>query len=154
MRHLRERSRRGTRAGERGSTSLELAVLAPALLLLLSLIIIAGRIAVARQGVETAADAAARAASIARTPTSAADDAQAAAAATLANSGLNCATVSVEIDTSGFAVAVGLPATVSATVTCTVDTGGLSVPGLSGQTLTRTATSPIDTYRTRTDGGS
>ena len=71
--------------------------------------------------VTLAADAAARrAASMARSPAAATADAQAAAATTLENSGLDCATLSLQ-----------------------VDAGGLTVPGLSGATMTHTATSGV-----------
>src|SRR3546814_8172222 len=52
--------------GERGSASLELVILAPALLLILSVIIFAGRVAIAGQSVQQAAEEAARTASLAR----------------------------------------------------------------------------------------
>ncbi len=54
------------RGTDRGSATIELAVLAPALLALLGLVIVAGRISVAGSAVEQAAASAARAASIAR----------------------------------------------------------------------------------------
>lgn len=133
---------------ERGSASLELAVLAPALLVLLALIIVAGRVAVVHQAVEGAAAQAARAASLERTAGAAADRAHAVAGATLANAGLHCAGASVSVDTSGFAVAVGTPARVTATVTCTVDLAGLATP-VGPTTITRSASSAIDTYRER-----
>ncbi|WP_166850883.1 TadE/TadG family type IV pilus assembly protein [Isoptericola sp. BMS4] len=148
-RHARRRHARSVRDRERGSTSLELAVLAPALLVLLALIVVAGRVAVAHQAVDGAAAQAARAASLERTPGAAADRAHAVAAATLDNSGLHCTGTSVAVDTGGFAAPVGTPASVTATVTCTVDLSGLPVPGVGPQTITKTASSALDTYRER-----
>ena len=52
--------------GERGSLSVELALLAPALLLLLSFAVVAGRTQIAEGAVQEAARAAAREASLAR----------------------------------------------------------------------------------------
>jgi Flp pilus assembly protein TadG len=147
-RHGRHRQLGATGDAERGSTSLELAVLAPALLVLLALIVVAGRVAVAHQAVEGAAAQAARAASLERTATSAADRAHAVADATLANTGLHCTGTSVAVDTSGFAVPVGTPASVTATVTCTVDLDGLATP-VGPTTITKTMSSAIDTYRER-----
>ena len=54
------------RGSDRGSATIEMAVLAPALLALLGLVILAGRISAAGSAVEQAAASAARAASIAR----------------------------------------------------------------------------------------
>ena len=52
---------------EAGSAAIEAAILAPGLLLILALIVAAGRVETAGAAVETAAHAAARAASLART---------------------------------------------------------------------------------------
>jgi Flp pilus assembly protein TadG len=135
---------------ERGSASIEAAVGLPAFLLFVALIIGAGRVAIARQGVEAAAAEAARSASIERTQAGATHAADSAAAATLANQHLPCVTTQISVDTSGFAVPVGTPATVTATVTCVVNLADISVPGLPG-TLSISATmgSPLDTYRGR-----
>lgn len=135
---------------ERGSMTLELAVLAPALLLLVGLLIVGGRVAIATGSVDAAARDAARTASIARTPDQARAQATSTATGILAAQGLRCATTTVEVGTSGFAVPVGQPAQVSATVTCRVDLADLALPGLPGsRTVTAAATSPIDTYRER-----
>lgn len=135
---------------DRGSASIEAAVGLPAFLLFVALIIGAGRVAIARQGVEAAAAEAARSASIERTQAGATHAADGAAAATLANQHLPCVTTQISVDTSGFAVPVGTPATVTATVTCVVNLADISVPGLPG-TLSISATmgSPLDTYRGR-----
>lgn len=140
---------RQRRERERGSTSLEAAVVTPALLALLALIIVGGRFAIAHQAVESAAAEAARSASISRTQGAASSNAEAAAWAALANEGLHCTSRSVVVDTSGFASPAGTPANVSATVTCVVDIAGLSLPGLGSRTITKTMTSALDTYRER-----
>lgn len=63
-----------------------------------------------------------------------------------ANQGLHCAGHQVTVDTGGFGLPVGTPATVS----CTVPLADLGVPGLPGErTITATAHSPLDTYRGR-----
>ena len=64
---------------ERGSSVVEVVILAPALGLFLALIIAGGRVAVAHQAVEASAAEAARAASIARTQGQAQASAEAAA---------------------------------------------------------------------------
>lgn len=125
-------------------------ILAPALLMFLTLAIFGGRVAMAQQAVQTAAADAARTASIARTAGDAAGTAQSAASATLQSEGLRCTAIDTAVDTSGFSTPVGLPATVAATVACTVDLSDLVVPGLPGsRRLTSTVISPLDTYRER-----
>ena len=173
-------TRPSRRDQERGSASLEAAIGVPAFLLLIGLILLAGRVSLMRQAVQAVAADAARAASIsrtageaeaarqlrrhmlvsrARTPTvldnvqEAAKELQAAAAAA-GNAGvdqrnLTCLTLSVSADTSGFAVPVGTPATVSATVTCRVNLTGVDLPGLGEREVTATMVSPLDTYRGR-----
>lgn len=141
---------RRERAGDRGSASVETVLLAPALLMFLTLTIYGGRVAMARQAVHAAAADAARAASIARTQGVASGTARASATATLAAEGLRCTALQVQVDTSGFSVAVGTPAAVSATVSCTVDLSDLVAPGLPGsRQLVATVTSPLDTFRER-----
>lgn len=134
---------------DRGSSVVEVVILAPALGLFLALIIAGGRVALAHQAVEASAAEAARAASIARTQGRAGADARTAATSSLASQSTRCVSTSVSVDTSGFATPVGTPASVSATVTCQVDLAGL-LPGLPGSmTITATMRSPLDTYRER-----
>ncbi len=135
---------------DRGSTTLELVVWAPGLLLMIGLLIVAGRVNSANAAVEQAAVDAARTASSARSAAGARDMAQASAEKTLAAQGLQCTTTTVVLDTSGFGSRPGQSATVTATVTCPVRLSDLSVPGLPGsRTVSHTATSSIDTFRER-----
>lgn len=138
---------------DRGSSSLEFVVIGPAFLLVLGMLIFAGRVAIAEQTVHAAAADAARAASISRTRGNASSDARAAASTTLQSRNLDCSSTNVSVNTNGFGTSVGTPATVSATVSCTVHLSDLSVPGIPGsQTVTATVKSPLDTYRARTSG--
>jgi Flp pilus assembly protein TadG len=138
-------------AGERGSVSLELVIIAPALLLILGVAIYAGRVSTAGQTVEQAASAAARTASIARTGPAAQTTGDAAARDSLTQQGLRCTSTSINVDTSGFTRPVGTPAAVTVTVTCVVNTSDLAFPGIPGSRMvTGTAVSPLDTYRSRT----
>lgn len=135
---------------DRGSLSLELVILGPGILLFILLVIFAGRVALAGQSVQQAADEAARSASIARTQGEASSTAAAAARTTLSQQDLDCSSLTVKVNTSGFSTAVGQSATVSATVTCNVRTGDLALPGAPGtRRMTATAISPLDTYRER-----
>ena len=136
--------------GERGSATLEMAIITPALLLLLGMIVMAGRVDLAAGTVEHAAVSAAREATLARDPASAVAAARSAAAADLTAQGVTCASSSVDVDTAGFAAALGVPATVTVTVSCTVALSDLAVPGLPGsRTMTASATSTLDRYRSR-----
>jgi Flp pilus assembly protein TadG len=144
--HLRQRD------GETGNAALELVVLAPILLLLISLAVAAGRTSIALGSVQAAARDAARQASISRTPGAASLAAVSSAAAELSEENLDCVPGPVVTPhvASGFAVPVGLPATVSVTVSCTVPLSDLLLPGAPGhKTLTASFTSPLDPYRGR-----
>jgi Flp pilus assembly protein TadG len=134
---------------DRGAATLETVVVAPALLLFILLLALGGRTALAKTAVTDAAWEAARAASIARTPARARSEASAAALAYLRQQDLHCQTLNVAVDTSGFSIPVGQPASVRVTVSCPLDLSGVSLPGLSSRTLTAESSSPLDTYRER-----
>lgn len=132
---------------EGGATTLEAAILAVPLILLLVLAIAFGRVAQAKATVDGAAQDAARASSIARTPGAAQSSGTAAARTTMSQAGMAC-TPQVSVDTSGFGTAPGTTAYVRATVSCRVSLIGLPL-GIGSHTITATAISPIDTYRER-----
>jgi Flp pilus assembly protein TadG len=139
---------------DRGSATVELTLIAPALLLLLAAIVLAGRVALAGGAVEQAAAAGARAASLARNPTTATTAARAAVRAALAGQDLRCQKVTVTIDTAGYTVPLGQPAAVAVRVDCVVRLADLSLPGVPGsRTVTATTTSPLDPNRGRTSSG-
>jgi Flp pilus assembly protein TadG len=128
----------------RGSASLELVLVTPVVLLLLLFVVCAGRLAEARADVDRAARDAARAASIARDPSSAEDAGISAASATLESGGISCRSLDVSVDVSRFTAG----GTVATTVSCTVDLADLAalrVPGT--RTLTATFVEPIDAFR-------
>ncbi|MFB8273620.1 TadE/TadG family type IV pilus assembly protein [Streptomyces sp. NPDC055955] len=136
-----------------GSYALETAVLAPVLIVILGLMIAFGRVTDAEGDVDSAAHAAARAASLERDAASAQSRAQDAVIRSLDGEGITCRTSSVTISTGGYAVGVGEAATVTATISCTANLSDIAVPGLPGsKTLTASWTSPIDTYRGRALG--
>ena len=135
---------------EAGSAAIEAAILAPGLLLILALIVAAGRVETAGGAVETAAHAAARAASLARTEPAALSAARAAAAASLRGEQLSCTRLTVSVDTAGLSAPLGRPAQVHAAVSCQVGLGDLLVPGLPGTlTESRSFASAVDPYRGR-----
>jgi Flp pilus assembly protein TadG len=138
------------RRDDRGAVTVELTLVVPALVLVLGLLVAGGRIWFARTVVTSAAQTAARAASLARTPGSATVDGQDAGRASLATAGLRCASSSVQVQTAAFAVPVGTPATLRATVRCTVPLADVSLPGLPGSlALEGQGAAALDTYRSR-----
>jgi Flp pilus assembly protein TadG len=135
---------------EDGSIAVEVAILMPAFLLLIAVAAVIGRQTVAQTAIEGAAHDAARAASISRTAPTAKAHGEEAARSVLTDQGLHCDPVTVTIDTSQFARALGQPAAVTATVSCSVAFSDIAVPGLPGnRTLSATFTSPLDIYRSR-----
>jgi Flp pilus assembly protein TadG len=138
---------RRRRARDDGSAAIEAAILAPAILLILALGIVAMRVEVAGEAVDSSAHDAARAASISRNGADAQSAAQNAAQTTLAAQHLICQSLTVTVDTDEFSRPVGQAAAVQATVTCVVDLSDIAVPGTPGtKTLTSTFTSVIDQY--------
>jgi Flp pilus assembly protein TadG len=137
-------------ANDRGSASIEMAILAPAVIAVFVMLFLGGRTMVARQAIDAAAYDAARTASLARDAPTAITRARAAAVNTLNQQGLSCSTLNVVVDTAGFRTPVGQPATVRATITCVVRYRDLALPGMPGSaTLTATFVSPLDSYRSR-----
>ncbi|MEU4383212.1 TadE/TadG family type IV pilus assembly protein [Micromonospora echinofusca] len=136
--------------GQRGSVSIEMAVVTPAVLALLAGAVIGGRVNIARQALEAAAYDAARTASLARTAGEASVQALAAANSTLDAQGLSCTGLDVTVSAAGFGVPVGQPATVTARVSCTATFSDVALPGMPGTvSLNASFTSPLDTYRSR-----
>lgn len=135
---------------ERGSVSLEAAVLIPGIVLLVMLMVFAGRVTAAKSGVANAAYAAARAASLERSPGSARSAATSAAAEVLGQQSLRCTPHTTAIDAAGFSARVGQASSVRAQVTCRVPVADLVLPGLPGShDLSASAVSPIDRFRQR-----
>ena len=135
---------------ERGSVAIEAAIGVPAFGLFIAMIILGGRVEIAKQSVEAAAYEAARAASIERTQSEAISSGKSAASRSLNDQGLQCASTSVTVNAAGFNAPLGTTAQVTATVTCKVDVADLAIPGLPGtRTIPATASSPVDAYRER-----
>ena len=102
------------------------------------------RLAATRLDLDATAAAAARAASLARTPQAAEDAANRAAADNLAGHGRTCRPMTVSVDAADFRRGGQVRVTVGCTLT-TADLTGLNLPGsLSGSA---SATAVIDTYR-------
>lgn len=141
---------RHRRAQERGSVAVEVALLAPALVLVLGLLVAGGRLWFARTTVVEAAQSSARAASLARGAGEAVAVGTDAGRQSMATAGLQCAGSSVAVSTAAFAVPVGTPATVTSDVTCDVTFSDLVLPGMPGSIhLTGRGGAALDTYRAR-----
>lgn len=128
---------------DRGSATVELAVVAPVLVLFWLLAATFSVVTTTHQRVEEASRAAAQAAAVAPD-----GGAASAAASVTASSGLGsdrpCAHVDVRTDTRAF----GPGGSVTVTVTCQVDLGGMAVPGLPPVvSVSATTTAPLDRYR-------
>jgi Flp pilus assembly protein TadG len=129
---------------ERGSVAAELTLLMPALLMLLLFVVFCGRLAEARLRVNDAAHQAARAATIARNPTQASTDAQAAAQNSLAQAGVSCRQLAVDTHLAGFQPG----ATLSVRLTCHLDAADLALLSLPTTiAVSARADSVIDRWR-------
>jgi hypothetical protein len=134
--------------GDRGSESVELAILLPVGIVVLALIVVGARIALAGDRISGVAGIAARDASIARSASSAQSIATSSATAALASDNLHCTNIRVTVDTSGFDAQPGTSASITVDVWCTVDLSDIGVQGLPGsRTLHDAATSPLDPAR-------
>lgn len=135
---------------ERGSAGLETAIVFPVVLMILALVIGIGRYANTASAIDDAAYGAARAASIARTPSAARADATSTATALLGQHGISCQSSQVSVDTSGFARPAGQPAQVRVDLACDISWADLTYIGGGTRHITTSAASAIDTYRSRT----
>lgn len=135
---------------ERGSTTLEAVVIAPALLAVVALVIMAGRVAVAGQSVQTAAAQAARDVSLQRTPAAGAAIGRDTAHRVLDGQGLACASTEIDVDASDLALPVGRSGAVSVEVVCRVALSNVALPGLPGSKVLRASTTmPTDPWTAR-----
>jgi hypothetical protein len=138
----------GTVGDDRGSESVELAILLPIGLLVLALIVGAARISLAADRISGVAGIAARDASLARTVTDAQTRARTAATDALAGQDLHCTDIRVRVDTTEFSAAPGTGAAVHVDVWCTVRLSDIAATGLPGaRTLHDSASSPWDPAR-------
>ena len=138
------------RDAETGSASIELAVLTPVVLLMFTLMIAGGRLVNAHSALDTATNAAARAASLTRTAPAAHTAADRVTDHTLTQHHLHCTDRQLDLDTSGFNAALGEPGSVTLHTHCSVPLAELTLPGLPGSVpLASEFASPTDPYRER-----
>ena len=140
---MRARTRARDR-DESGLAAVEAAIAALAIVVLLMLVVFAGRSGELSHGVQTAAAAAARAASLAGSDAGARSAAQQAAAANLDNEGVNCASMGTQTDTTDFAAG----GSVTVTLSCSADFSSLAPIAPPGRRVfTATVTEPVDRFR-------
>lgn len=129
---------------ERGSSAIELAIMAVVLIVFTLLIVGLGRMTSARFDVTSAANEAARAASLESDSGSAVAAGQRAAARTLRDRGVSCTNLDVSIDTTDFTVG----GSVTARVQCVADLSDITLVYTPGsRTFTEDAAAPIEQYR-------
>ena len=132
------------REGDCGSISVEVAVIAPALIAMLLMIVFAGRVAELDGTVQRAAGQAARAASLRQHPSDAVSDAARTARQNLAAAGAACEALDIEVNTEDFRPA----GSVTVTVVCGVAMSDVARIGLPGRrTFTATSVEVVDAYR-------
>ena len=131
-----------TRHDDEGSAVLEVVLLTPVLILILAAVIGGARVTLAHQRVDAAAAQAARAAATATSPSAAAALARSASRSAASNGGLDCTSMTINVDVSTFHPG----GNVTVRVSCAADLGA-GVPGLSGlRTISGSRSEVIDTY--------
>lgn len=135
-----------TQHAERGAVSSEFAVVMAAFLTAFMLLVVfAGRVAQAENDVRSAAQEAARAASLAGDANAAINEANRVAQANLTTAGMSCANgLAVDVSTANFSPGGWVTVTVSCNASF-ADVASLSVPG--SRVFTGAATEVVDTYR-------
>lgn len=130
--------------GDRGSVAVEVAVIAPVLVVLMLLVVYAGHTAEASGDVQRAAAEAARAASLRQHPDAAVEAAEQAAAANLVAAGVACDPLDVEVATTNFAPG----GTVTVEVTCHATLDAVTLLGVPRERrFYARSVEVIDTYR-------
>jgi Flp pilus assembly protein TadG len=129
---------------ERGSVAVEVAVIAPAFVFLMLLVVFAGRISEADGTVQRAATEAARAASLRQHAGDATADAETVAEANLSAAGVTCIDLQVDVDTANFHPG----GTVAVEISCVASMADVTLLGVPGtRAFTARTVEVIDRYR-------
>lgn len=129
---------------DRGSVAVEMAVIAPALVFLLLLVVFAGKVSEAEGNVARAASEAARAASLRQHPGDAVADAERVAEQNLTAAGVPCIDLDIQVETDDFEPG----GSVTVALRCTASMADVVLLGVPGQrTFDARAIEVIDTYR-------
>lgn len=129
---------------EEGTAAVEFVLIVPVLVCAFLLVVGLGRMAHARQQVESVAADAARAASLERNTSQSTAVARSTAIAALGDRGLSCQNLDLNVDISDYRPG----GTVRVQVSCTTSLGDVALSGLPGQRVfTANAVVPIESYR-------
>ena len=141
---VRRWARTQLRRADDGFFALELALFAPLIVVMLLTVVALGDVEQGRLQVDQAASAGARAASLAYTPGQADTAGRAAVSSTLAQAGLSCAHLSVEVEVDDFRPG----GQVTVRVGCDADLSRLALTGVPGSlTVRASSTAAIEVYR-------
>jgi Flp pilus assembly protein TadG len=141
---LVSRWRQVVAGGDAGSSTAEMALVTPLLVMILLFVVLFGRLVAAQMDLDAAASSGARSGSIARTEAAAKAEAERTARDTLAARGVTCQRATVTVSTSGLRPG----GAVTVTVSCVVPLADLLLLGVPGsRTVSATATSPVDQWR-------
>ena len=128
---------------------MELTLLAPLLVVILLFVVGLGRMAHARQQVESVSADAARAASLERNTAASQGVAHSAARSSLDRAGLSCVSMDVDVDVSNYRPG----GTVRVTVSCTSRMSDVALAGFPGsRRFTSTSVVPIESWRATSSG--
>lgn len=127
---------------DRGSVAVETAILVPALVAVMALIVVVGRLGNSKLDLDAAAQAAARTISMARSPADAIADAEDEARGTLRVGSATCRGLTFDV--------IETATDVTVEITCTVDISAASLVPVPGSlTQTASATEVLDLYKER-----
>jgi Flp pilus assembly protein TadG len=137
--------------GQRGmAAGLELAILVPAFMIMLGLIVAGGRIWFVRTAIVEASYSGARAASLERSAAEARTAGRQATIDQLAMKDVRCTDREIRLDVSGFDAPIGSQASVTNEVRCRISFGDVVLPGIGGSLrLAGWSRAAIDSYRER-----
>lgn len=135
---------------QRGSLTVEFAIMVPAMVLLFGVVIGGARTWLARSNVEHVAGAAARAVSLERSAGEAPAVARTLATRQASASGMRCEPLSVDVDASALSQPAGTAGRIVAVVHCRTPLADIVVPGWPGSVdIAASAEAVVDTYRER-----
>jgi Flp pilus assembly protein TadG len=128
---------------ERGSSSVELVILAPLLVAMLLFVVLLGRFANLRVDVQGAARDAARTASLQRSQSSASASASDTAQLSLQTAGTSCSNLNVQTNTDSFHAG----GRVTVDIYCDVPMSDLALLPIGTKTVHARFVEPVDVYR-------
>ena len=141
---IRWRTALRARRGERGVAAVELTLIAPVIMVILLFVVGLGRMAHARQQIESVAADSARAASLERNTSQSTHAAELAATRSLGEAGVSCANLKVDVDLSSYQPG----GSVTVAVSCTTKLSDVGLAGFPGsRVFSATSVVPIETYR-------